>query len=282
MNSNAIKIALLLFITTSPANAMWQALLEICMDDITEQTYAYAVALLNKDVNPNCVTPVQQCGFGTIGHETPLYLLVSRYNEPLVRSLIKLLIKKGADPAIEDCEGFTPLHLAAPHNNTRLIKRLIKAGAPVNACNNQVKATPLDLCVPSDLNKHDIEPARRLLIEAGANLNHINPSGNTIFHCYAAKATEQEGLFIEFCLKHNANPFQPNKNGIMPLDFPIVKKALANSLQVSEFDLVMGMRTFGVPPPLRNNLKGLRRHFESQTPRLSKPKKSLLPETNLH
>jgi ankyrin repeat protein len=63
---------------------------------------------------------------------TLLHMAVAR-NYP---EIAELLLEKGADPNIKDCEGNTPLHFAAEENNLSLLKLLSKKGGNINAVNN--------------------------------------------------------------------------------------------------------------------------------------------------
>ena len=67
-----------------------------------------------------------------------LYLAIENaenQNPDLRLSLVKLLLKKGADPSQYSPNGI-PLHCAVKHNDIRTIEVLLKNGASINAKND--------------------------------------------------------------------------------------------------------------------------------------------------
>lgn len=75
------------------------------------------------------------------------------------RDVATLLFSKGADLEAATDQGWTPLHLAALHNNGALAEQLLGRGAKVNAKDKSGR-TPLALAGGS-------EPVTRILSEAG-------------------------------------------------------------------------------------------------------------------
>ena len=59
-------------------------------------------------------------------------------------TIIKLLLKKGADTKLKNSKGYTPLHYAARHGYTDIAELLINKGAEIDSKNNDDK-TPFDL-----------------------------------------------------------------------------------------------------------------------------------------
>ncbi len=72
-----------------------------------------------------------------------------------------------------DADGTTPLHWAVYRNDVEAVKRLLKAGAEVNA-SNDYGATPLSEAAVSG----NVEVIRRLL-DAGADVNATNADGQS-------------------------------------------------------------------------------------------------------
>lgn len=85
-------------------------------------------------------------------------------------AVVKLLIKNGADIDAPDREGHTPLYAAVMAGKPRVAEILIKQGARLDP------DRLLDQAVANNLQDRDIV---RLLVEQGADLNHIDPSGRT-------------------------------------------------------------------------------------------------------
>lgn len=75
------------------------------------------------------------------------------------RDVATLLFSKGADLEAATDEGWTPLHMAAMHNNGALAEQLLGRGAKVDA-KDKAGRTPLELAGGS-------EPVSRILSEAG-------------------------------------------------------------------------------------------------------------------
>ncbi|KAJ8675701.1 hypothetical protein QAD02_011487 [Eretmocerus hayati] len=89
--------------------------------------------------------------------------------------VVKVLLKHGADPKIEDYKGWTALHHAAYHcRDTDIIKTLIRDGG-VDVNSRSVPAlTALDLLVTEKMEEYDTESQIRVLLELGAYVNHKN------------------------------------------------------------------------------------------------------------
>lgn len=90
----------------------------------------------------------------------------------------RLLIEKGADVNIMDNNGWTPLMLAAMHNNYELTHLLLKNGAKVNT--DGLTAFMVATNYSSDLKTME------LLLEYGANVNSVDNYGQTAL-MYAVK-----------------------------------------------------------------------------------------------
>ena len=82
---------------------------------------------------------------------------------------IDSLIKQGVD--VRDSDGVTPLMYAAAVGSTEAMKRLVAAGADVNAVNNL--GSPALTWATKDIDKV------RLLLDHGANVNVVSKSGRT-------------------------------------------------------------------------------------------------------
>lgn len=85
--------------------------------------------------------------------------------------ILKVLITAGADLNIQNEEGWTPLHIAALHNNTEIVSMLVTAGAHLNV-QNESGLTPL-IVAASNNNKEVVQ----ILIFAGADLDLVDNYG---------------------------------------------------------------------------------------------------------
>ncbi|WP_456821112.1 ankyrin repeat domain-containing protein [Cellulomonas sp. URHB0016] len=85
------------------------------------------------------------------------------------RAGIEVLTELGADVAVRDTEGATPLHCAAGHGRVEAVDALLRAGADPHATDRQGR-TPLGnalaRCRNADIAY--VAPLARLLVEAGA------------------------------------------------------------------------------------------------------------------
>ncbi len=90
---------------------------------------------------------------------------------------LQIVLDWGINPNLRDADGNTPLHLAW---YSRVISMLLKAGADINASNNE-GLSPLCMAISE-------RGCSRFLLQKGADANYQNPlNGNTLFH-YAVKS----------------------------------------------------------------------------------------------
>lgn len=82
---------------------------------------------------------------------------------------IEFLLETGADVNVKDKKGNTPLMYAAQNNDVDLIERLVRAGAVIDAQNNEGNTAFIKA----------VGGAERKLLELGANPNIQNNSGAT-------------------------------------------------------------------------------------------------------
>jgi ankyrin repeat protein len=105
------------------------------------------------------------------GH-TPLHHIILS-NKPYASSLVKTLLKNGADPDLTSDSGKTPLYTATSLQQKKIVSILLKFGADPNARINN-DTTPLHECA---LNGYD--RIAEILCRAGANPNALNAHGKT-------------------------------------------------------------------------------------------------------
>ncbi|KAA0034767.1 E3 ubiquitin-protein ligase KEG [Cucumis melo var. makuwa] len=99
------------------------------------------------------------------------------------RSLVKLLLHAGADPAAQDAQhGRTALHTAAMANDVELVQLILNAGVDVNVCNVH-NTIPLHVALARGANS-----CVGLLLSSGANYNLQDDEGDNAFHIAADAA----------------------------------------------------------------------------------------------
>jgi TolB-like protein len=106
------------------------------------------------------------------------------------------LIDDGADVNEAGSDNFTPLHWAAYHGKTEMVKLLLSKGARVNA-RSAGYGTPLTIAA-----KYGFNDTARVLLDKGADANIADASGQTALHY----ATEQNNAVLIVLLKGPSAP----------------------------------------------------------------------------
>ncbi|KAJ4789800.1 ankyrin repeat family protein [Rhynchospora pubera] len=156
----------------------------------------------------------------------------------------KYLISRGANPAVWNIKGITPLHQAARHGHIKLVKYLLSLGVPVDGALKNAPFTPLMVAAQcgqasavkvllqhhADVNHATITDdtplfcsvragsleCTKLLIKAGADLN---------LKCPLAMAVHMQSVEIIKCLlEAGADPNVCNIYGQLPIETAIMGK----------------------------------------------------------
>ncbi|XP_070552782.1 putative ankyrin repeat protein RF_0381 isoform X1 [Ptychodera flava] len=125
-------------------------------------------------------------------------------------SFVKILLKYGADPSLQDLGGITALHYATKNNNIDMVRSLLERGAIVNVDNN-IGFPPLHFAV-----RDGYLECMRALLEHGANPNKRYVMFNTSFHeihCVQNDSAES----LELLLKFGANTEARDAKGLTAL-----------------------------------------------------------------
>jgi hypothetical protein len=126
--------------------------------------------------------------------------------------LVKILLRAGAKAEVATLQGFTPLHTAAECGYTTIVKKLVKAGANIDARGNfrgdNCGWTPLHRAA----RKGRAETVK-ILIGAGANKDAVTSRGATPLHMAAASGSEET---VRFLLRAGANKEARDINGDTP------------------------------------------------------------------
>ncbi|XP_037423387.1 putative ankyrin repeat protein RF_0381 isoform X3 [Triticum dicoccoides] len=155
--------------------------------------------------------------------------------------VMRYLLDRGADPAVRDDNGSTPLHYAAEE----AVRLLLSKGVPVDPVDH--RGAPLQLAVAKDrvevvklLLEHGADPNKlvnhiltpllmavirnslkcmKLLIEAGADLNARGNSGPTPL----TQAVDDGSTdFVKLLLEAGADPNIPSEHGAIPVELAAV------------------------------------------------------------
>ena len=101
-------------------------------------------------------------------------------------SIVKALIKAGADVNGQDEDGTTPLMQAACGDDDQMVLELIRAGASVTAMSKQQKQRALRIAC-----KEGHSSVIKALVKAGADVNEQDEDGTTLFMVAAYKGYYQ-------------------------------------------------------------------------------------------
>ena len=113
-------------------------------------------------------------------------------------SRAKAYLDEDPDAIRSEKLGWTLLHAAAYSGNVELVKLLIKRGAVIDAiANTKYKNTPLQTAMlPGQA------PAARVLVDAGADVNHKQWEGFTVLHDAASRGDLD---LVRFFIKRGAD-----------------------------------------------------------------------------
>lgn len=125
------------------------------------------------------------------------------------RGIAELLLQKGADPALRDSSGQSPLDLALAYKNASVVSLLLSLGKS-SISGSQAAA---DRAMETAAMKGQVEIAQALL-NGGYDINRPTPKGSTYLHD-AALANQKK--MAELLLKSGASVHALNRTGGTPL-----------------------------------------------------------------
>ncbi len=147
---------------------------------------------------------------------TPVHY--ATYNDKVPDTVIEYLVRKGADITAVTDQGLTPICTAARHaTRAAAIEGLLRAGADINDRLPRDAESLLHIA----LNNKDCAPIITALLDAGLDINTTDDSGNTALHvAIRTKNWEIAALLIE----RGADPQIENNKHSKPLDLCIKSK----------------------------------------------------------
>ena len=167
------------------------------------------------------------------------------------------MIKAGADVEAKNELGFTPLILAVMVDNPEIVKLLIKAGANIEATDDDAGRTALQHAV---VLPHVSQETAKVLIKAGADVNGALEDGDTLLMRAAACGKAE---IVKLLAKQGLDVNQTNDKGSTALmKAAAVNKESCRMLAFSEMkwrpvgadatDCVKALLKLGADPRTKN------------------------------
>ena len=143
--------------------------------------------------------------------------------------LVQLLLDAGAEPDLENRDGFTPLLRSAQNGNKEVVKLLLERGAdPNKASASKYKYTPLYWAA-----RYGHKELVKLFLDAGADPNKAICLGNTPLHIAVYSGYKD---MAELLLIAGAHPNNEDENGWTPLHLAV----LHGQVEISQLLLEKG------------------------------------------
>ncbi|RBQ72736.1 hypothetical protein FVER14953_08793 [Fusarium verticillioides] len=123
--------------------------------------------------------------------------------------IVEILLEHGADPNLGGGEFSHPIIAAASKGEEAIFKKLLEAKADVTVIGGEYNSTPLTytaIYLPRD--------PIRLLLDAGADINHADNEGDTALILTAWSGDHES---VQFLLDHGADVLVRNKAGLNAL-----------------------------------------------------------------
>ncbi|KAK5993589.1 Serine/threonine-protein phosphatase 6 regulatory ankyrin repeat subunit A [Cladobotryum mycophilum] len=206
--------------TEDQSNSEDDAASEDAMSEAAENEESTNEELTDEDIK--AIQWLEEEGFDrwgndtTVGNRGALHYTAEEGHE----SIVKFLLKRGADVAKRGVDGATALHWAAYKRNFSIVKMLLAAGAPLEAqCSygNLCDGTPLHWTAC----RHYPEGIT-LLLKAGAQVNARNTRNHTPLH--VAVASDYYGMeSIKVLIRYHADLEARNDNDETPLHLAVEK-----------------------------------------------------------
>ena len=163
---------------------------------------------------------------------SPIFLAIRKEHT----HLLEVLCDHGANLAVKDNEGMTPLMYASSKGRDEIVNYLTLRTKDLN----EEDKNSLTLLIQY-LYKEDFKMARRILVR-GANIDYVNSNGNTALHLCVENGLDSA---VTFLLKKGANPHIMDLRGEDSCD-----KAKKNQMALRIFSFNMCNLRLRVEPVL--------------------------------
>jgi ankyrin repeat protein len=147
-------------------------------------------------------------------------------------SLLKLLLKRGADPLTQDNKGYTPAHCAVLSGNEEIIAEMCKIKMIDFSFDNDDGNSVLHYFARVPYSPQSPE-FLKCFIDNGANINSTNTNGESPLHLAVLK---QNTALVNLYLQSGGDPSIKNDNNETPLDW-------AEKMQNPE--IIASLKNFG-------------------------------------
>lgn len=139
------------------------------------------------------------------------YSVLNCYKDNVI-ILFDFILENGFDVYSKGCENWSLLHLAVIRPNETIVKNLLKEGAEVNAKDN-LGETPLHFAV-----KLSLILIVKLLLEHKSDVNARNKSGETPLHIAVKHSCRESDEIVRLLLNAGADMSVAKNCGSSPLD----------------------------------------------------------------
>ncbi len=154
---------------------------------------------------------------------------------------MRALLDAGADPNLPGLGGATPVHMAAIADDPKYLRLLLDHGGDPNARHGETGAGPL-----AGATGPRTDAQFRMLLEAGADPNLADRTGNTPLH---AAAMINAGEHVMLLLEKGANPNAKNAQDatFQPYFFRTEDRILTGEARANREKVVAWLRQNGIP-----------------------------------
>jgi ankyrin repeat protein len=161
--------------------------------------------------------------------------------------VVRILLERGADPTMQDKDGWTAFHFASSRGHVEVVQILLEQGADLTA---QAKDGGTAFHFASSSGHVEVI---RILLEQGADPTGRDEDGRTPFH-FASWGGHAE--VVRMLLERGADPTAQDNNGWTPFHF---------ASSSGHADVIQSLLEQGADPTTRSKVGWTRFHFASSS-----------------